>query len=387
MRSVVIVDPVHARGGMDHYCIPLATALIKQNYHVRLVTNSKRSDLMVGAEVDIRPYFGGLFAARTKVANLLSFALGALSTASFVMIKRPNTIHLHLFQYTFLELFLTALVKLSGLNIVATVHDVDSFRASKQNNVVRNTVFALMNILIVHNETSKSELLKTLPSRVNDICVIRHGNYIDVVSQFGNPNQTGVPLDNTMRLPCGLDILFFGQIKRVKGIEVLFDAVKILNESGVSFSLNVKGKPSDYSVEEIEQALEARGISNQTRLKLGYLPTGDAVISLQNADVVVLPYQRIYQSGVLLLAMSAGAIVVASDLPAMLEIIDDGVNGFTFRAGDPEHLAEVLERVAGLSIEARQRISENAFITTRDRFSWDDIATATTEVYGRIWIT
>lgn len=383
MRSVLIVDPVHARGGMDQYCIPLATALTKQNYHVRLVTNSKRSDLRVGSEIDILPYFGGLFSTRARAANLLSFALGSLRVAFFAMVKRPKAIHLHLFQYTILELLLTSLVKMTGRKIVATVHDVESFRTRKQSNLVRNAVFALANILIVHNETSKRMLLEILPRRENDIRVIKHGNYIGLISQFGDSQQMDDRVENSKCLMCGLDILFFGQIKRVKGIEVLLDAAMKLNKCDIRFSLNIEGKPSDYSVDEIEKAVEVRDISNQTRLKLGYLPTGDAIISLRKADVVVLPYHRIYQSGVLLLAMSAGAVVVASDLAAMVEVIEDGVNGFTFRAGDAGHLAEVLEHVAGLSIKERILISENAFRTANDLFSWDHIASATIEAYDQ----
>ncbi len=378
MKQLLIIDPVHARGGMDHYCIALANEQAKMGYFVALATSAKVSELEVAEGVHILPFYGELFASRSKTSNLFWFLLGTLKTIGWTMMKRPLAIHIHLFQYTILELFLVAMAKLTWRPLVATVHDVESFRENTKSGAIQNAVFRLVDTLIVHNEVSLTELLRFLPQRRKDMRLIKHGNYINVVAQFNR--NIGQPPEHQAG---PLRILFFGQIKRVKGIEVLFDAAQILVGKGIDFTLNVKGKPSDYAAEDIETMLVERGIRDQTQLKLTYLPTGDVVTSMKENDVVVLPYRRIYQSGVLLFAVSAGAVVVSSNLPAMCEIIKDRQNGFTFADGSAEALAKVLEQIANLSPDQRNQISDRAFRTARDEFDWSDIAGATIEAYKR----
>jgi len=69
----------------------------------------------------------------------------------------------------------------------------------------------------------------------------------------------------------------------------------------------------------------------------------------------------------LLEAMSAGLVCVTTDFSANLEWIVDGETGFTFRNGDPMHLARVLERIGTLDRNYLKKVGLNA----RERVSND----------------
>ena len=61
------------------------------------------------------------------------------------------------------------------------------------------------------------------------------------------------------------------------------------------------------------------------------------------ADVFVLPSTSEGHSVALLEAMASGLPIVASDIEGNRESVEDGVNGFLFRTGSSECLAEKLE--------------------------------------------
>ena len=64
---------------------------------------------------------------------------------------------------------------------------------------------------------------------------------------------------------------------------------------------------------------------------------------LKGADVLVLPYKEIFQSGVLFLAYSFGLPVVATDVGSFREEIVEGSTGFLCQPGDPAELAKAIE--------------------------------------------
>ena len=98
------------------------------------------------------------------------------------------------------------------------------------------------------------------------------------------------------------------------------------------------------------------------------------------ADLVVLPYKRIYQSGVLLTALSYGKAVIASDLPPFTEILEDGSNGLLFEANNAESLAAVLTKALG-NEKKLELLEERAFSWVTNSATWTDIAKKSHSAY------
>jgi glycosyltransferase involved in cell wall biosynthesis len=73
------------------------------------------------------------------------------------------------------------------------------------------------------------------------------------------------------------------------------------------------------------------------------------------ADCIVLPYERIYQSGVALQAMSRKVPVLMSDLPAHAEWHHEGADATLFQAGDSVDLALKLQWMQHNLVEIAQR--------------------------------
>ncbi|MGB0167587.1 MAG: glycosyltransferase, partial [Luteibaculum sp.] len=92
-----------------------------------------------------------------------------------------------------------------------------------------------------------------------------------------------------------------------------------------------------------------------------------------SADLIVLPYKKIFQSGVLIMAMSYAKAVLASNLPANQEIIEDGVNGFLFESENAESLAAKLEEIAA-NQETLPEVAKAARIHMEKHYSWEEQA-------------
>src|SRR5262249_19308088 len=118
-------------------------------------------------------------------------------------------------------------------------------------------------------------------------------------------------------------------------------------------------------------------------LRAEFIPDAETEIYFKAADVLVLPYKHIYQSGILFLAYSFGLPVLAADVGSLKDDIVEGQTGFVFRPEDPADLTKTIERYFASDLYAdldnrRQQIRDYA----TERHSWDVVGRMTMDVYA-----
>ena len=118
-------------------------------------------------------------------------------------------------------------------------------------------------------------------------------------------------------------------------------------------------------------------------LRADFIPDDETEVYFKAADVLVLPYRHIYQSGVLFLGHSFGLPVLAADVGSLKDEIVEGKTGFVFRPEDPADLAKAIERYFASDLYAdlnnrRQEIRDYA----TERHSWDVVGQMTMNVYA-----
>jgi glycosyltransferase involved in cell wall biosynthesis len=106
---------------------------------------------------------------------------------------------------------------------------------------------------------------------------------------------------------------------------------------------------------------------------------------LKAADVLVLPYKEIFQSGVLFLAYSFGLPVVATDVGSFREEIVEGQTGFLSKPGDPTEFAKAIEGYFASDLfknlkDRRQEIKDYAGAN----HSWHAVAELTRNAYAAL---
>lgn len=175
-------------------------------------------------------------------------------------------------------------------------------------------------------------------------------------------------------------VLFFGQIRSVKGLDTAIRAIAALKDEVPNIRLVVAGKLLKDDLERYKQVIAETGVEDNVILHLGYVPQEKVDYYYYACDAIVLPYRKIYQSGVLLMAMSYGIPVIASDLEGMKDIINHGENGLLFPVDDYNELASAVLRIIEDNLFA-ERIGRRGKEYVTDRHDWYNIALKTAEFY------
>lgn len=130
--------------------------------------------------------------------------------------------------------------------------------------------------------------------------VIPHGHYRDWYRDSSREGRVAGRL------------VYFGMIRRYKGVEALIDAFRGMPvNGGPSLALVVAGRPS--SRDYVEALRERAGDDHRIDLRFGYLDTEELVRLTTSAELVVLPYRQMHNSGSILAALSLDTPVLAPD--------------------------------------------------------------------------
>jgi len=182
-------------------------------------------------------------------------------------------------------------------------------------------------------------------------------------------------------------LLFFGNMTPYKGLEYLISAFDGLLTKDRSYRLIIAGRPkgSEMYWKEIQQAIARGGISDRIIQRIEYIPDELTELYFKAADVLILPYTHVFQSGVLFLAYSFGLPAIAADVGTLREEIVDGETGFVFKPRDSSDLASKVQNYFDSelfhNLEARRgEIKKFA----NERYSWDKVARITTSVYSNV---
>jgi glycosyltransferase involved in cell wall biosynthesis len=137
-----------------------------------------------------------------------------------------------------------------------------------------------------------------------------------------------------------LVLLYAGQIDYHKGVHVLIDAVKRIKADNFVVKLYGSGPPTvEHQMKEMakeDARIQFCGVYMEDRI-------GDV---FSKADVVVVP-SLWHENNTIVVreALASHLPVIVSNAGGIVEIIQEGKNGFICRMGDVNHLKETIERV------------------------------------------
>jgi D-inositol-3-phosphate glycosyltransferase len=354
-NRISIIDPVGVKAGLDLYDVSLAVALNNKSFNVIVFSNFNESKHSF-----VRKQF--TFFLKQDLFSRFRVILEFYKALQNSKKANSRIVILHLFQSSFSDYLLTGLTKMFGFRICIIVHDVESLLETRNHSWLKK-ILQIVEIIIVHNTVAFEDLV--MPDFLRKISIIPHGNFIDVVE-----NKSREESLQAIGLPAGKKyILFFGMIKKSKGLGDLIEAMKDISGE---INLIIAGRTRDVDFQEYEALIRKMDLSGRIHSFIRYISIDERNLLFNIADAVVIPYHRIYQSGVMMMAMSYGVPVIASDLPANKLMINEK-NGLLFKVGNSSDLAQKINFLFSDSA-MRENMGANGKKYVAENNAWELIA-------------
>jgi D-inositol-3-phosphate glycosyltransferase len=393
-RSAASVSVCLLTGGDDRpYALGMASALAGQGISVDFIG----SDKLDAPELHNSPQINFLnlrgdqsedAPLRRKIVRILAYYVrlakyAARSEARIFHILWNNKFE-H-FDRTLLMLYYRLLRK----RILLTAHNVNMRKRdgcdSWWNRLSLRVQYRLAHHIFVHTQRMRSELLtdfgvserkvSVIPFGINNTVPTSTMTAVEAKRMFGIHSS-----DKTM--------LCFGQIAPYKGLEYLIDAFSEVAKGNGSYRLIIAGKVKKGREEywnEIQRKIASSEIKDQIIKRIEHIPDEEVELYFKAADVLIVPYVHIFQSGVPFLAYSFGLPVIATDVGSLRQDIVEGRTGFICRAKDSSDLANMIyqyfdsELFRDLEIR-REEIKRYA----NERYAWENVAEITKKVYEKL---
>jgi glycosyltransferase involved in cell wall biosynthesis len=338
-------------GGDRPYAFGLATALMSKVASLDVIGSDELDcpELrghpavnFLNLRGDLRPDVG----LPAKVIRVLKYYAKLICYAATA---RPRLFHIlwnNRFE-TFDRTLLMLYYRLLGKKIVLTVHNVNAARRDLRDTLINRLTlriqYHLADWIFVHTEMMKRELIEEFGVRARCVSVIPFGINNSV------PNTSLAQAEARERLGIGSGqkvLLFFGNIASYKGLEYLVTAFKQVASQDAAYRLIIAGRTTDYPEywASIRETITSEVQRRKILLKADFIPDDEVEVYFKAADVLVLPYRYIYQSGVLFLAYSFGLPVIASDVGSLREDVVEGETGFLCAPCDPSDLARAITK-------------------------------------------
>lgn len=270
--------------------------------------------------------------------------------------------------------FLTLIKKLSSnTKMVFTIHNMCPHGMSEGDRVDYNPVFSnalkLFDHFVVHTEVTKNEVVDTFCVNSNQVTVVHHGVFVPK-----NVTFTDKQWDSKK-----VKLIMYGSQNWYKGTDIFLQALAILpDEYKQNITVSICGS--------IDSATKAKCSMINTNCDIEWMPfylDDDLLYSqINSADIILLPYRRISQSGVLLLALATKRLIITSDLPTFKETLSSYDNDMFFESENPQSLSDLLCRF--LSGEIDRDKLHYKLENLSNLYSWKESAQKTLKIYNFI---
>jgi len=335
-------------------------------------------------KVEIIVFPRRIFFYREKLTLFLWF-----NFAYEALVLKPEIIHI---QYTpticgpFIPLFLLLVRVLGGSKIIITAHEEPKVYLRYCPGITslffllyEKSIYRLCHQILVHTSHHRKGLKERYQLGEKRIRVVAHGvsksevgkEQIRKVKKKYNPEARDI-------------ITFFGFLRPNKGIEYLLSSFSKVVEKRKNLILVIAGSTiriwSEYPG-RLKQLVKSLKIENYVSFT-GFVPDDEVPALFVISKVIVMPYLRSTQSGVLHQAVSCATPVIVSDVGGIGNFVKENNIGLVAPSRDVQSLSKAILNL--LSDERKLKIFRENELKLGKALSWDNIARLHIEIYESV---
>lgn len=307
---------------------------------------------------------------KAKMAMTIIYSFEAKSKMQQLLeVYQPDVAHFHIFQHQISPSVFTPL-KRRGVPLILTLHDLKPICPSYLNynqGEVCEKCYGQKFYQCTVNKCTKGSYVKSLTNSIEMYLHYALGFYQEVdkyiaVSQFYRQKMlaNGFREDQVCYLPNPIAVeqyqvatedkgyvLYFGRLTQEKGVDILLEAAKRC--PGITFKIVGTGP--------LLPDLQAQALGLTNVEFLGFKSGNELTDLVSQSAFTVLPsrwYENCPMSA--LESMAMGKPVLGARMGGIPELINEGVDGFTFAPNNPEDLAEKISLLHGYGKHKRQEM-------------------------------
>lgn len=252
------------------------------------------------------------------------------------------------------------LLKKKGVKSISILDNVISHE-KKMGEITLTKYFLNSNSgFVVMTESVKNDLLRLKPDA--KYILAPHPLY----DHFGNKidkstarTKLNIPADKKV-------LLFFGFIRDYKGLDILIEAMKHLDES---YLLVIAGEVYG-SFSKYDELIKKLGVENKIVKHVRYISDNEVPLFFSAADVCVLPYKNATQSGIVGISFHFDLPVIATNVGGLGEMIEDGKSGLIVNEISSEAIASAIKKFFTDKSSEYLSTIENY----KQKHSWENLA-------------
>lgn len=307
MKVLHIIDKLHFGG---------AQTLLKNYFEKEKNKNLTLISLRKSAnEIEINhSNIIKMYSSKFSIPNLKKIV-------SIIRKKKIEIIHAHLTN----SLIVSILIKFKCPHIKVIYHEHGKIHENSIGyKILLKVSRHFIDKYIAVSNYTKKELKNKVKIKNNEIVVIS--------------NFTVKKKNKNLKYPKKIkNIGYIGRLCKIKGIDVLLNSIKKLDKS---IQLMIVG---DGTLKKtLEQKVKNQKLEKRVKF-LGYQIR--PFEQLKECDLIIVPSRSESFGLTVIEAQRKGKIVLASNIPAIKELITPNINGFLFRAADPKSLANQVRQI------------------------------------------
>lgn len=378
-------------GGDDpSYALPLLSALISKKILVDFIG----SDRMAKAEIvrnenvnylNLRGNQNHYAPLKEKILRICRYYFRLIKYGAQTDSQIFHILWLNKYVY-FDRTLLNLYYKILGKKLIFTAHNVNGEARDGNDTLVNRLslkfMYRIVDHIFVHTERMKQQLIDDFDVHKSRVTVIPFGinNYVPTSQITCGEAREKLHLESKHKV-----VLFFGQIAPYKGLDCLILALKRLNTLHDDIRLIIAGgikEGWDQYWNTIQGMVDTHELSKYIVRRIEFIPDEEAEIYFKAADVLILPYRNIYQTGVLFLGYNFGLPGITTDVGSLSEDVVEGETGFVCKPENPEDLARKIDMYFNSDLFKNLEKNRGKIIEwANKKYSWEVVAERTCRVY------
>lgn len=360
----------------NKYTFSLADAISKQG--VDIVVCGIEDDNVESYSTTYLPYFYSYSKVNGLLNKVKSYKKSWDRVYKYCIDNKIDIVHVQWYIFSPLDYHYHKKLRKKGIKVVTTIHDLLPFNKKFYDFHYHKKIYRSAQHVITQAEMNIETLVKEFKVSKDKISYIPHGHYMEYAEKATKEESReylGIPMDKKV-------ILFFGQIKKVKGVDVLIKALPEVIEKHKDVVCVIAGKVWKDDFQNYDNMINELNISDYVLKHIRFIDDSEIKYFFNACDVVALPYRQIYQSGVVLLAYAYEKVVVATTEGEFVNVIKDGETGLLVESENVEEYSKALNWCID-NYEMAQEYGRKGRLDLSHRLSWDVIAKDICVVYGK----